>query len=228
MKAKLIAIVALVAALTAGSQQASAQKYTRVIYDSIQSVVNNRPELFSALTARFADADTTLTSDELAIVYYGHAFTPQYDPAAQYPELMEAFNAGDLNLAITLADDELRRNPVALPVLFKLYGCCVTSDVPRHQARSLDVRNKIVMLCDLIFSTGTGVTPYTPWLVISEADMNEMLLKYLYINELIDTSDIGDGKAVKCRIDDVDDDVIFYFDLKLPRTFLLKKSFNKK
>lgn len=214
---KAIAKMVVVALALAMSHSAAAQNLITVDYDSIESIVKNRPEVFSALTSRFMDADTTLTMSDVAVVYFGHAFTPGYNPTESFPEMMEAYESDDMNLAIALGEQDLRRNPVSLMLLMKLYGACATSQVPRLRNQAPQLQQRILMLCDMISSTGLGVMPESPWCVICESDMEELLAKYIKPQRVIDRSTRGDEEAVKVKIDGIDDDVILYFDLVLAR-----------
>lgn len=220
MKFNRLITLALLIAICALSQRAAGEELTPVVYDDIRTIVNDNPQLFNSLTARFQSADTTLTPAEVAIVYYGHAFTPGYNPDEKYEDIAEAYSGDDGNLAITLIDEALRTNPASLPLLFKLYGCCATSDVPRIMARKEGVADRIMMICDMIASTGTGVQNYTPWLVVDERDIDEFLNKYMYIQRELERSDLGsDIKAIKVQLDGIPDPVILYFDLTLPHKY---------
>ncbi len=189
----------------------------RVDYDSIRSVVNDRPELFRQLTARFIDADTTLTDDELAVVYYGHAMIPGYNPEETYADVMKAFDDGDLATTLVLADEALRRNPVSLPMLFKCYGICAISELDRLKDRCPALAARINMLCRVIEESGQGVIMYSPFCVISPADIDEFLTKCWQVQRVYESADMGDLRAVKVHIDGIDDDVILYFDLLLAK-----------
>lgn len=219
MKYTAILAIAMMLPAVASAQttppQAAEQEAFTVVYDSIRAQVETRPEVRRALVSRFIDADTTLTKPELAIVYYGQAMVPGYDPDVKYQEVDDAINAGDVSLAMALADEALRRNPVSLPMLFNLYGLSSISEVPALKARCESLQKRILMLCDMIVDTGMGVSPEMPWIVISEADMNELLTKYMQIQSELERTDKGDEKAVKVRFNGVDQDVILYFDLML-------------
>ncbi len=220
MKLNRLIAFALFIALCVLPSRAAGNEMLPVVYDDIKATVSDNPSLFNSLTARFQSADTTLTPAEVAIVYYGHAFTPAYNPDEKYEDITEAYNSEDGNLAITLIDEALRTNPASLPLLFKLYGCCATSDVPRIAARKDGIADRIVMICDMIASTGTGVQSYTPWLVVDEDDIDEFLNKYMYIQRELERSDLGsDVKAVKVQLDGIADPVILYFDTTLPHKF---------
>ena len=218
MKKNILAVTALAFMMLVGVK-AYGNEPVIVDYEVIKSVVDNHPEEFRALTSRFVEADTTLTPAEVAVVYYGHAFTPQYNPEADYADVMRAFEGNDMSLTVMLAEDALKSCPVSLPMLFKVFGCSVGSDVPAIKTRADNARQRLLMICDLILSTGTGVDQMAPYLVISEGDMNEFLSKYCQVAKEISRSDLGDEKAVKVRLDGIDDDVILYFDLALARSW---------
>lgn len=207
----LLALLSFTSAFAVGGDR----EVVLVSYDSIATLVKEKPEAVRALTARFMDADTTLTPSEVAVVYYGHAFSPGYNPDETWPDIEEAIGNSDVNLATTLTEQALRTNPVSLPLLFNLYGLCRVSNVPRIQMRAADIQRQILMLGDMITSTGNGVLPVAPWLVISEGDMDQLLKKYIQVQSELGRSDLDDVKAVKVRLNGVADDVILYFDLML-------------
>lgn len=53
---------------------APAQQRVAVDYDAIRRVMAESPEYYDSLEARFIEADTTLTLEELSILYYGLFF----------------------------------------------------------------------------------------------------------------------------------------------------------
>lgn len=83
-------------------------------YRQIEVDVTMHPARYKALLDRFVAADTTLTSDEMATVYYGFAFTPSYEPRDTFPEIHAAYDRKDYEEVARLIGPALELNPVSL------------------------------------------------------------------------------------------------------------------
>ncbi len=67
------------------SSSLCAQDRINVDLNAIEVDMTMNPSRYRDLQQRFIQADTTLTADEIATVYYGQGFTFEYDPDVKFP-----------------------------------------------------------------------------------------------------------------------------------------------
>lgn len=202
-------LLALVAALLVAVTVSAAT--VAVDFDSISVAVKARPEVRSALVDRFVAGDTTLTSEEMALVYYGQAFIPGYEAVETYADVDSAYAGGDMPLTLTLVDEVLRVNPVALNQLFRGFVASKSSKQPRISARAESFENRIMNICNLIYGSGAGVDTNDPFRVLTMADAEAFLRNYIRVSAIEGRSLLGHLDAVKTVVPGISDPVIFYF-----------------
>lgn len=196
---------------------ATARELVNVDYDKIRHEVTANPEQFRALTNRFLIGDTTLTADQKATVYYGHAFTPQYDPDREYKDLDNAYNNGSYGTALVLAEQGLADNPVSLELTIR--ALVSATQIPGiAPAKIAALRSRYDIIGDAILCSGSGITPESPFKVITPDDEARVLRNLFRVKEIIDRTTIQGLDAVKVRLDEAEDPIILYFDISPART----------
>lgn len=173
---------------------------------SIKARLGERP----ALLEKFNKGEQ-LSLDDMAVVYYGQAFVPGKTPAASYPDVDAAYSKKDYPATLTLVDEVLRTNPVALNQLFRGYVCAASSTEPRIKARAESFQNRINAICSVIYATGTGVTNDSPFIVLTKEDGAAFLRNYLQPEGIVDQASIDKLDAYKVKWAGQADPVIFYF-----------------
>lgn len=205
-----IAATALMA-LTIGANIAIAQNIAAPDRKSIETTVTRTPDQYQALHDRFVQGDATLTPAEVATVYYGYRHNPGFRANAAYPALMDAFEKHDYTRALDMARMALTGNPVSLPLLFKAYACAAASPEESAKAKAKVYQTRINQICDVIFHSGKGVSTYNPYYVLREGDIEPFVKNYLQPDSVIDSSTVGNSKAVKMKFNGIPDEVILYF-----------------
>lgn len=210
---RILTTVIISAALTL----TAARELINVDYDKIRQEVTNNPEHFRSLTNRFLIGDTTLTADQKATVYYGHAFTPQYAPDKEYKELDKAYNDGSYGTALVLAEQGLAENPVSLDLTIR--ALVSATQIPGIAPAKIAVlRSRYNLIGDAILCSGSGITTESPFKVITADDEARVLRNLLRVKEIIDRTTIMGMDAVKVWLDGAKDPIILYFDLTPART----------
>ncbi len=207
MKHLILTVAAFFAALTVSAASVA------VDFDSIKASATSQPEMRRQLVDRFAAGDTLLTPVEMALVYYGQAFTPGYARTETYADVDSAYLGSDMPLTLTLVDEVLRTNPVALSQLFRGFVASKASKQPRISSRAGSFENRIMNICDLIYASGTGVDTNDPFRVLTMADAEAFLRNYIRVDSIMDRSRLGHLEAVKTKVPGIADPVIFYFAL---------------
>lgn len=207
MKHLILTVAAIFAALTVSAASVA------VDFDSIRASATSRPEMRRQLVERFAAGDTLLTPEDMALVYYGQAFTPGYVRTEKYADVDSAYLGCDMPLTLTLVDEVLRVNPVALSQLFRGFVASKASKQPRISSRAGSFENRIMNICDLIYASGTGVDTNDPFRVLTMADAEAFLRNYIRVDSIMDRSKLGHLEAVKTKVPGIADPVIFYFAL---------------
>lgn len=198
-------IMAVMTALIVALPAMGAER-VKVTSEAIKARMGERP----ALLDKFNRGEQ-LSLDDLAVVYYGQAFIPGKAVAESYPDVDAAYAKKDYPATLTLVDEVLRTNPVALNQLFRGYVCAASSTEPRIKARAESFENRINGICSVIYATGTGVTNDSPFVVLSKEDGAAFLRNYLQPEGIVDQTSIAKLDAYKVKWPGQTDPVIFYF-----------------
>ncbi len=144
---------------------------------------------------------------DAATVYYGSSLQPDFNPKADYVNVMTLYGQGDMTGTYEAAVAALATDPANLQLLFKAYACAAVLNKPEAEA----LRSRATAVCDAIFASGRGVISERPFLFTHVTDVNEFLIKYIGAKKILATSGLGDIYAVKVSLEELPDDVIFYF-----------------
>lgn len=204
-----VIITAATALLLAGN--AYSQTTRTFDQSAIEATAIKDHDRYETLLDRFISGDRTLTPDEVATIYYGFRHTAGFNPAPSYAALMNAYDKHDYTRALDMARMALTNNPVSLPLLFKAYACANISPDPEVKAKATTYQTRINQICDVIFSSGKGVSTYNPYIVLRASDIEPFVKNYLQPDVILDSSPVGNQQAVKMRFGGIPDDVILYF-----------------
>jgi len=162
---------------------------------------------YKALSDRFASGQT-LTTDEMAALYYGTSLQPGFSASQTYPDIARTYAAGDYSTTLSQIWTALAKDPANLYLLFTGYGTAVS--LGNEEAKSL-LQKRLLQVCDLIFLTGAGVTQESPYLVIRPSDIDEFVIKYMQPTSVNGRAKISNLEAVRVTMEGVGDDLILYF-----------------
>lgn len=197
-------------ALVLGCSTVMATERIKVDRKAIASSVTKTPDKRKALVSRFENGES-LTPSEMALVYYGQAYVPGHKPAESYQDVDAAYSKKDYPATLTLVDAVLKENPVALNQLFRGYVATAHSSEPRIKARAESFKKRINAICELIFSSGSGVTGSDPFIVLTSEDAMAFVRNYLQPKEILGQAKVDGMDAIKVKWPDQPEDVIFYF-----------------
>lgn len=197
----------------------AARDNTPVDLDKIKFEVASRPSDFQSLMTRFIAGDTTLTLENLATVYYGYAFTPDYDPTVVYRDIENAYDRRDYETTWRLCERELRLNPVSLDLTIK--ALVAANNINDKHAKSMIgvLRNRYDMLSTIILTSGMGTTTESPFIVICDDDISRIVRNVICVESLIGRASVRNLDAIKIKMPADNREHILYFDNSLERNF---------
>ena len=179
---------------------------------------------FNQLSSRFSKADTSLTLEDIQVLYYGFAFQPAYDPEVFIPienRIRDLNSSGKPSEAISLADSLLAVYPVSIVALFeKSYA---SAFLQRAEEEFLSNR-KYKALLRTILNSGDGLTAESAYVVISPNDEFDVIryfgltatsfLEFEYNGRIYDILQLKKNKRKMDKI---------FFDITLPAKLKEKK-----
>ena len=120
--------VILIVALILNGLNSQAQKIRDFDLTLIKSVISvpNSPYEYARLKTRMFERDTTLTSYEFQLLYYGLTFQPEYAPYFPSPreeQFNDLYRKEEFAAAFPLVDSILFNNPVNLRMLLRAAVC---------------------------------------------------------------------------------------------------------
>ncbi|MDE6127296.1 MAG: DUF4919 domain-containing protein [Muribaculaceae bacterium] len=194
-----------------------------VDYNAMQVEVTMHPDRYRALLNRFVAGDTTLTSPELAMVYYGYSFTPDYDPRETFDQITDAFDVKDYEQVARMTPDALVVNPVSLDLSVMAFTAAERGAGERPGMRAANLGLRCDMIATAILESGRGTSPDSPFKVISSADIGRLLRNVLGISVIVGRTKCGDVDAIKVTFPDSDRQHILYFDNTREAMFLARR-----
>ena len=89
---------------------------------TIEEIVKNEQQYYNDILALYKNDDPYLRVDDIALLYYGQTFSPNYKPGTDNneKELNRLYDEGKHIEAYELAQKILEYNPVSLNALFKM------------------------------------------------------------------------------------------------------------
>ncbi len=154
-------------------------------YATIEDIVKNEREYFNDIVNIYMNDDPMIRLDDIALVYYGQAFLPQYNPGNDENEkaLKRYHDAGNHAEAYNTAKKIMEYNPVSLNALFNLL---VSSKALGKSQEEFDsYANKYQGILNMITQYGEGNSSSSPFKVITPDDQNYVLFHELEIEKEI-------------------------------------------
>ena len=201
----LFVLVIVASAFTAASQSLD--------INAVEVDVKLNPARYRTLLERFVQADTTLTSGELATVYFGYSFTPDYVPYETFTTVQDAYDNGDYTLAEQLAAEALQLNPVSLELnVLALAASDHLRSTGSYGAKILNYGTRCDLIATAILESGRGTTASSPFHVIAWSDVGRVLRNVLGVERIVERTKVGRIDAVKVLFPGSDRQHILYFD----------------
>lgn len=152
----------------------------------IKETVENENGYYNDILNIYLTDDPLIRLDDLALVYYGQAFTAEYRGAndKNEEELKNHIAIGDNHKAYLTAKKILAYNPVSLNALF--YAWRTGEALGKPQSETDSYVNKYLSLLNMITTYGDGKSSRTPFYIISPDDQDHILYGMLEISNVID------------------------------------------
>ena len=139
-------------------------------------IVKHEREYFNEITKLYNDNDPMLHVDDIALVYYGQAFLPQYNPGKDKNEqALKRLYEEKKNVEIyNTAKQILTYNPVSLNALFSIY--IASKELGKSDEECISYLKKYQNIIDMICHYGDGKSSETPFRIITPDDLTVGLL----------------------------------------------------
>ena len=178
MKKILLSIMLFISCMTAFGQVE--------LNDSIvEYIVKNERQYFNEITQLYNNDDPMMSVDDIALIYYGQAFLPQYNPGKDENEkaLKKLYEAKKNIEVYNTAKKILSYNPVSLNALFSIY--IVSKELEKSNEECASYLKKYQGIIDMICHYGDGKSSETPFRIITPDDQEYIMFGKLQIENVI-------------------------------------------
>ncbi len=154
-------------------------------FATIEEIVRNEPGYFKEIVEIYRNDDPMIRTDDVALVYYGQAFLPQYNPGNDDNEkaLKRFHDEGNHAEAYNTAKRIMEYNPVSLNALFNLI--IASKELGKSEAETNSYVTKYRSILEMITAYGKGNTSDSPFKVIAPDDQDYVLFHELDIEKEI-------------------------------------------
>lgn len=154
-------------------------------YATIESIVKNERDYFDEIVNIYKNDDPMIRLDDIALVYYGQAFLPQYNPVNDENEkaLKIFHDTGNHTEAYRTAKKIMEYNPVSLNALFNLLVS--SKELGKSHEEFESYANKYQNILNMITVYGKGNTANSPFRLITPDDQNYVLFHELEIDKVV-------------------------------------------
>ena len=162
---------------------------------------------YQELTARFAACDSTLTREEIATVYYGAAYTHNYEYVqAECADIRTLASEGKIKEAREALEAKLKEYPVSLFILISLFNLAETEE------ELMPPVWKAQQILTVIDNTGNLDDPKQPFQVICIND------EYIALEQLLGAQAVKSQEAVRGLANDPLDKLTYTSSFGLEQT----------
>ena len=151
----------------------------------IEHIVRNERQYFNEITAIYKSDDPMLHVSDIALVYYGQAYMPHYNPGKDENEkLLKRLYEEKRNAEIyNVAKNILTYNPVSLNALFSIY--IASKELGKSDEECLSYLKKYQSIVDMICQFGNGKSSDTAFRIITPDDQDYIMYGKLQIEDVI-------------------------------------------
>mgnify|MGYP003289097002 FL=1 len=163
---------------------AFAQAQLMLDYKTIEGIVKNEKSYFNDIVELFNNDDPYIDVDDIALVYYGQAFLPSYNPGkdANEKKMREYFNEDNYPKVYETAKSILKYNPANLDALF--YAWISSKTIGKSEEEYLSYVNKHQEIISMIKTYGDGKSSDKPFRVVNPEDQKHVMLSLNIDNEI--------------------------------------------
>ncbi len=169
-------------AITLLASFASAQ--TMLDIATIEDIAKNEKEYYNDIVELYSQDDPYLDVNDIAIIYYGQAFQPGFNPNSDDEKALKKF-AAEMNYTevYNTAKRITESNPVSLNALFNLLVSSKELGKEENECKSYAL--KYMQILNMITEYGDGKSSKTAFKVISPDDQDYILYGMLNVNKVI-------------------------------------------
>ena len=162
-----------VAMLLATASIASAQ--LMLSNETIADIVKNEKNYFNDIVQVFNSDDPYIDIDDIALVYYGHAFTPNYKPGKDNNEKMlkKYYEEDNFPKVYETARKILEYNPANLDALF--YAWISAKTIGKSEDEYLSYVKKHQNVVTMIKTYGDGKSSSTAFRIVNPEDQKYVM-----------------------------------------------------
>ena len=153
--------------------------------DIIEDIVKNEREYFDQITEIYKSDDPMLRTDDIALIYYGQAFKPEYRPGKDENEkaLKKLYDEKKNTEVYNVAKRILEYNPVSLNALFSIY--IASKELGKSEEECASYLKKYQSIIDMICSYGDGKSSESALRIITPDDQDYIIYGKLQIEDVI-------------------------------------------
>ena len=121
----------------------------RITWSEISALVENNPDSIKSLIDRAALGDTTLRTKELLVAYMGKSFFGA-SPFSESRDARSALNEDNIDSAMVLIEQAIKRNPLSLSNNYYYVVCALTQNpqIADYQPMQQDEPYKVTCVDD--------------------------------------------------------------------------------
>jgi len=206
-----------------------AQRVSKVDFDLIKAETENPESEYSypKLLKRYLEADSTLTINDYAFIYYGNVFTKNYNPYGLSDDdgkVMELYKKKKYKRAVSYGEKILKENPVNLRITFKMMVCYHLLD---ELGKAKNYARRYFPILECIYKSGNGISAETAYVVVMVADEYEILADLeLSMSEqnLMGNTDVLTVNIIGNEVEEENESVKnLYFNVSKPLNYLAEQ-----
>lgn len=162
-------------------------------YKVFHDFVNENRQHFDQLLNRFIAADPSLTTEEVAHLYFASPFA-HFSPLHQLVETANRlYKIRDYRVAYFMYRDALERDPLSLLVLKKAANCSYF-DVIDPSATQL-LRKRVELLHDVISASGDGASAQSAFRVVKTSDAYQYLWDVMQVKDVLNCEVVSNANG---------------------------------
>lgn len=166
---KIVLFIAL-APLFVQAQTGDSQEKSNAVYKTVSKQLEDDKKLYDKLLKRFVDNDTTLTDEEMIVVYYGAVFQKNYNPYSSHKkekEFFELYNKKEYKKAIKIGEKIIEDEPLNFKIIFKTLVCAYSLEDEKKKEKYSYYYQALLRT---IINSGDGHSANTAFVVINVSD----------------------------------------------------------
>lgn len=161
-----------------------AQAQDKFDYKLVKDIVDNERTYFNDILKLYLADDPLLRTDDVALVYYGHSYLPEYKGGNDINEktLKNYVAENNSSKMYEISKKILSYNPVSLNALF--YAWLSSQKLAKPEAEVNSYVHKYLSILEMITTMGDGKSSRSPFRVINPDDQDHVMYGMLDIEKV--------------------------------------------